>query len=456
VAEVAEFKLASQARAQRLVGCGVQFNQNVFAPLTGAPPESFPDLEDKVLRLAPQFVRLFWNERQATRLPANRASFLRAVRLAQQTGATINITWQSGKLDTEDAREKRISRFADVLDELISGSDGEDPVSNIRWVTIQNEPNTLPKRNPQTGKTPVKQVTPERLDDMYERLDKHLTDKGLRPAIQFMGGDLIRTKPDTQQAWFEHMAAHADLFGAYSAHIYWDYFKPAYCEQRLQEVQQFAGPGKPLFVTEFGVRGKRRPPNPGVFEDGSPKGRPLAYTKVAAFQQAWFMLRALQLGYAGLIKWDCFHGKYDRSYTASHYLIGPGSKGWPLYPSYYLLRLITMTTGPGWQIREITPNRSDAAASKVLVALAGPGNQLTILGLDTRGKTDNKIVSRQPISYTIAGLTANTTFTCVYWNRGGGGHLAPGGTIHADAGGSLHINAPRHAVFAATSKPVTP
>ena len=51
----------------------------------------------------------------------------------------------------------------------------------MRWVTLQNEPNTPPGS--------VK-INPPLLKSMYERLDQALGD--LRPQIQFMAGDLIQ------------------------------------------------------------------------------------------------------------------------------------------------------------------------------------------------------------------------------------------------------------------------
>jgi hypothetical protein len=295
---------------------------------------------------------------------------------------------------------------------------------------------------------------------MYERLDKLLTNKGLRRQIRFMGGDLIRTRPDNQKLWFDHMAKNlAEFLDAYSVHIYFDYFDTGKFEERLREVRRFVNEmdeskRRPLFITEYGVRGKNRPPNPGIFDDGTPKGRPLSETNVAAFQQAWFLIRAMQLGYVGTIKWDCFHGKYDPNYTASHYVIGPGREGWPLSPMYFLLRLITMTTEAGWSVVEVKQNQP-SAATKQLVALKGRGNQLTILGLDSRGRLENGVSSRQ-VAYTIGGLRPNATFTLVLWNRGGGGQLLSGGTITANGDGVARLTVPLHAVFALTTKTVSP
>ena len=50
----------------------------------------------------------------------------------------------------------------------------------------------------------------------------------------------------------------------------------------------------------------------------------MAVTNVAAFQEAWFMLRALQLGYVTTAKWDLYDATYDIG-TQDYSAIGPGS-----------------------------------------------------------------------------------------------------------------------------------
>ena len=452
---MAEFTLTNDELVGSLTGCGTQLNQHVFADITGAPPASFPDLEEKVRRLAPQFVRVFFNQNQGDggtgRTPARKESFLRTARLARDTGATINVTWQGGNLKTPQNREASITAFADMLEHLVK----RERLDTLRWVTIQNEPNTRSKRNPKTGVTPEKVVTPERLDDMYERLDKRLTQKGLRQQIRFMVGDLIRESPDNQRQWFEHMDRNlAGLMDAYSTHIYWNYFDEGKFEERLMEVRQFVKDlphtsTKPIFVTEYGVRGHDRPPAPGVFKPG---GQLLSQTNVAAFQQAWFVIRSMQLGYAGTIKWDCSHGIYDSTYKHKHYVIGPPTaEGWPLYPMYHLMRLFTLTTEAGWKVLAL---KHPPGSKRQLVAVKGPGAGLTIIGLDSRGARKN-VDTQTPVTYTIGALQPNATFTHVLWNRAGGGRLASEGTVKANGAGEVKLTAPLHSVFALTTKTVT-
>jgi hypothetical protein len=429
----AEFELTpSRVLVPSSSGSGAQFNQHVYAAISGAPLERFSDLEQKVLRLEPQFVRLFYNDRQETASRDRLESFLLATDLAQRAGATINVTWQSGGVATPD---RSMGRFATVLAYLTSRG-----VANLRWATIQNEPNST-------------KITPEQNGTMYKALDRHLAAAGVREQIRFMGGDLVQ---DNQRVWFRYMASQlADLLDAYSVHIYWDYWDVAKFRRRLTEVQEIIGGlpesgRKPVFVTEYGVRGRRAAnvPAPGAFADGTP----IAQTTIAAFQQLWFQILATQLGYTGTVKWDCFYGKYDRG-TQAHYAIGPWQEGWPLYPMYFALRLVTATTAPGWKAVALQ-RRQPSARTKYLAALAGPAGELTILGLDGAGGRLNGVSSRH-VSFTIGGLPRRASFTLALWNRRGDGQNEVVGKVEADDAGVATVTAPLHAVFALTTKPVS-
>jgi hypothetical protein len=424
--------IPSQVLVPSTSGSGAQFNQHVYAAITGAPLETFSDLEQKVLRLKPRVVRLFYNDRQETASRDQLESFLLAADLAQRAGATINVTWQSGGVATPD---RSMGRFADVLAYLTSRG-----VANLHWATIQNEPNST-------------KITPAQNGAMYRALDRHLAAAGLREQIRFMGGDLVR---DNQRAWFRYMASHLpDLLDAYSVHIYWDYWDTSKFRQRLTEVQEIVGAlpqkgRKPLFVTEYGVRGRRAAnvPPPGVFDDGTP----IAETTIAAFQQVWFQILATQLAYAGTVKWDCYHGKYDRG-TQAHSAIGPWRDGWPLFPTYFALLLVTETTQPGWTTVGVQ-RRLRSARTKHLAAFTGPAGELTILGLDGAGARLNGVSARQ-VPYTIGGLPQRASFTLALWNRTGDGQNEVVGKVEADDAGVVTVVVPLHAVFALTTQPIS-
>lgn len=414
-------------------GSGAQFNQHVYAAITGAPLETFSDLEQKVFRLEPQLVRFFYNDRQETASRDQLESFLLTAELAQRTGATINITWQSGGVATPD---RSMGRFADVLAYLATSRG----LTNIRWATIQNEPNAT-------------RITPAQNGAMYRALDRHLAAAGVRAQIRFMGGDLVQ---DNQRVWFRYMASRlADVLDAYSVHVYWDYWDVAKFRRRLADVKRIVGGlpesgRKPVFVTEYGVRGRRTAgvPVPGAFADGTPMAR----TTIAGFQQAWFQILATQLGYAGTVKWDCYYGKYDRG-TQAHYAIGPWREGWPLFPTYFLLRLVTATTEPGWKAVALE-RRQPSARTKYLAAFAGPAGELTILGLDSRGAGLNGVSSSE-VSYTIGGLQPRASFTLVLWNRTGGGQNEVVAEVAVDDAGVATVAVPLHAVFALTTRPAS-
>src|SRR5204863_1902574 len=118
-------------------------------------------------------------------------------------------------------------------------------VSNLRWVTIQNEPNST-------------DLTPAQLEAWYRALDTKLRSLGLRDQIHFMGLDLVA---ESQRSWFDYAATKmSDLLDAYSIHVFWDYWDTAKLEQRLKDVRgivdgQPADTSKPLYSLDYGVPG---------------------------------------------------------------------------------------------------------------------------------------------------------------------------------------------------------
>jgi hypothetical protein len=485
----AEFELkASPILVKSFGGCGVQLNHHTFAKQTmdaNVPQSSLDDLKQKVRALSPHVVRIFYNNdhdgvpfdeslpsspvnvRQGPVQKDRWASFVETVKLAQDIGATINVTWQGGKLVTEQQRKTAAARLASVLEILVKGDAKAD---NLRWLTIANEPNTVPKKgNPQN-------MTPPRLGATYRELDKLLTAKGLRKQIRFMGGDLIEgsrlpDSPFNQAKWFAHMDKNMQgVFDTFSTHIYWDYDTTARFEQRLADVRDILNTlaGKPhqetlqyplpVFVTEFGTRSKDRGVkgvvDPGNFIDGGSK-IPLTQTNVAAFQAAWFQIRAAELGFTGLLKWDCYFGRYDKGKQAYSAIGPPGPpaapKEWQLFPMYHLLRLFTITTVPGWKVLSLARNpAAPGSGTKHMVAFQGPGD-LTILGLDERGAPRNTVSSMQ-VPYEIGGLSGKGPFQLALWNKAGGGTLHRESQVKADAAGVVKINVPLHSVFALTTK----
>jgi len=432
--ETAEFKVQESATlAQSFAGYGGQFNHHVYAAISraaGVTDDNVKEMERKMRDLQPQFSRIFFNNTAFTD-PDRMQSFIRTVQLAQSTGTTINITWQGGTLSVANGT---IPKFAAVLIDLVRARG----ITNFRWLTLQNEPNRT-------------KITMAQYEAQYRALDPYI--QSIRGQVRYMGGDLVRG-PDVgapnQQAWLQYMASHmADILDAYSIHVFWDYFDTQKLVDRLTEVRAIvdalpqAG-RKPLYVSEYGVRGQRTfngapAGDPGVWEDGTP----ITTTNVNAFQQTWFDVLAARLGYVGTSKWDSYFGKYDNG-TQAYYMIGSPADGWPLYPIYNSLRLLTAAVGRGWRTVNVDSVSND---SRLLAAYVGKAGEHTVVGLDTAGAQLNT-VSPTVVSYTIGGLPPSRSFQVTIWNAAGDGLVGQPAPAATDAAGVVTISVPQQAVFA--------
>jgi hypothetical protein len=442
-----------------LGGYGAQFNQHVYAPITGAPTSSLPDMEAKAKALEPQLVRIFyndnWEERRAD-APANMESFVKTVRLAQEAGATINVTYQAVNVAKLQPVES-MTQFAAVLENLVE----VEGITNLRWVTVANEPNSTVLTLPE-------------YEALYRALDAQLVARGLRDQIRLMGGDLVESGSavgSDHRNWFRYMAEHmTDLLDAYSVHIYWNYHNIPRMEFRLRDVHKIVTEElpiearKPTYIMEFAVRGKdpfpaKPTPRHAYYEDGSDMRR----TNVAGFQTLWFFLASAQLGYTGTAKWDAYWGMYDLSSPGnqSYWMTGSAAEGWPLFPTYHALHLLLQTTQRGWQVVQLAPWAEDDwkvgvpdRPEQEIAAFASSDGFLTLMGLDTRGRELNVASTEPPAAYSIGGLPPSTNFSLVLWNEAADGLSSRAGTIATSAAGVARFEVPLHAAFALTTVPV--
>jgi hypothetical protein len=434
--EVVEFKVQEAATlVQSFAGYGGQFNHHVYAAISrsvGVTDANVGDMERKMRALHPEFSRIFFTPVAFTD-PDRMQSFIRTVLLAQSTGTTINITWQGGTLSVASGT---VQKFADVLIDLVRNRG----VTNLRWLTLQNEPNRT-------------RITMEAYEAQYRALDPYIS--SIRGQVRYMGGDLVRG-PDTgapnQDVWFQYLATHmADILDAYSIHVFWDYWDTQKLVDRLTEVRAIVDAlpesgRKPLYVAEYGVRGLRTfngapAGDPGVWQDGTP----ITQTNVSAFQHGWFDILAARLGYMGTSKWDSYFGKYDNG-TQAYYMIGSPQNGWPLYPLYNLVQVMTATVKPGWRTVNVD---SVPDTSRLLAAYVGK-NQHTVVGLDTAGAQLNA-VSDVPVGYSIGGLPPTQKLRLVIWNETGDGASGVPKTVASDANGAVNITVPQQAIFVLTS-----
>jgi hypothetical protein len=438
-ASAAEFTLdQSRGLVGSFDGFGGQLNQHLYARISGPPP-GLANVEAKVVALEPQLVRIFFNT-SAWESPDRLDSFVRTVRLADRANAEINITWQGS---TFVFAMRNMDRFADLLSTLLA-----DGSIERMWVTMFNEPNTTQRTLPE-------------YEQVYRLLHRELNSRGMRNRVRFMGGDLIRsTAGDPQAEWFRYMAANmGDLLDAWSVHVYWDFWEPDKIDERLlREVRTIfsaipAPQRRPLYITEFGVRGLEGFEGERSFEPGFwPDGTPMSATNTAAFQQAWFNMRAAQLGYSGTVKWDVYPAKYDLG-TQDHASLGPAAQGWPTRPVYRVLQLLTLTTKPrGGSIVEMTP-AAGADLSKLLTAYVSPARDITVLGLHMDGGSI-PTMSNAPASYSVGGLPPNSYFRLLVWNGDGAGGIVDHGFLATSATGTAEFSAPLDSVFALTNTPI--
>jgi hypothetical protein len=460
-----------------LGGYGGQFGMHLYAPITPWPAGTgFGDVEQKVKTLEPQLVRIFYNDNwdgnANGKFPdwqTNYASFVNVVKLAQEAGATIDISFQSlGNAPTTP--DASMAKFADVLEDLVRAHG----LSNVRWAEVGNEPNQ------------GRGVTPDQYNTLYRALNSQLVARGLREQVQLMGGGLVENGAGgTHRTWMTYIAANmSDIIDAYAEHVYWWYDLPGRLEYRLRDTYHLmmaelpAGVRKPEYMMEFGVRGY----NSCDGKPTLPVGDHLYYrdascteiwrTNIAGFQQLWFNIDAAQLGVAGTSKWDAYWSMYDTSSVRNqvYWMVGPPSEGSPLTPTYYAMSLLFHVTAPGWQIVGVEPweandssvpaygviggASSDDQPEKELVAYVGPAGELTVVGLDTHGRDLNSVSSTPPEAYSIGDLPPNTAFHLALWNASGDGTNSIAGTVTTNGAGVARFEVPLQAAFALTTLPV--
>jgi hypothetical protein len=469
-----------------LLGYGAQFNMHLYAPITPWPAGTgYGDVENKVKKLEPQLVRIFYNDNwdanangQFPGWQVNYASFVKVVQLAQEAGATIDISFQNlGNIVTPPPRttpEAAMAKFADVLEDLVRNHG----LTNVRWAEVGNEPNG-------GG------VTLDQYNALYRALHAQLVTRGLREQIQLMGGGLIENHPSGiperhHYEWMKWIAEHmGDVVDGFAEHVYWWYDRPGRLEYRLRDTHNLmtnvlpASQRKPEYMMEFGIRGYNtcgtKPPlaaanhlyyRPGNCED-------IWRMNIAGFQQLWFNIASAQLGVAGTAKWDAFWGRYDNSSVNNqlYWMIGPPTEGSPLTPTYHAMSLLFHVTEPGWQIIGLEPwesndwsvetyglsggDKSHDQPEKELVGYAGPNGELTVVGLDTRGQDLNAVSADPPSAYSIGGLPPYTDFNLALWNRTGDGTNSIAGTLTTNAAGVARFEVPLQAAFALTTVPVS-
>ncbi len=415
----ADFHIKDNPAGPPLVGFGAQMNAYLYYGPNWSPAQAndnnIADLEEKVIALKPQHVRIFIQPEWWTGGPDIRDSIIRTLSLAKRAGATVNLTYWHGPWTN---MRRQLAQFVQMIRELQDNYG----FTNIQYITLQNEPNSI-------------NMNKEKYVRLYRTLDEELRAAGMRHKLKIIGGDLLS---DDQIAWFRTLSDNlSDILDGYSIHMYQDYWDTNRQLTRMTEVpilvNNLPRPGrKDLYLMEFGLRGIRNgKEEPGKHRDG----RELYDTNELAALQAWRMLECLNRGYISFVWWDLMDVMYDRD-TMHYGLIGEPSKGWRLKPAYHLMALFNYTSRPGWRAREIDGFK----VNQIVSALEGAQGEFTIYEL-------NRATTPQTI--TISGLPPNTTFRRVVWNDRG--DAIDVGTTRSSWLGAVEITAPPLSMTALTN-----
>jgi hypothetical protein len=424
VARAADFQIhLDQPLMESFVGFGAQFNGWIYAfPNTGVGgvnEDTAKVLEKKIVTLRPQHVRIFVepNGYRQTE-PRVLESIVRTFQLAQRAGATINAThWHGPHLPPAASAQNMV----DLLEMLIN----QHGLTAIKYVTLQNEPNGTPAG-----------MNKQRYNALYREFDARLRAAGLRDRIKIIGGDLLR---DNQQAWFRNLDENlSDVLDGYSVHMYCDYWDTKHVVERVAEIPPIVAAlrpeaRKPLYVMEFGFRGKRvRWEEPGRHADG----RVITEMPLYGVLCGWRMMEALNRGYVALVHWDAYDGWYDRE-PMKYGLLGPAKEGWRERPHYHLFRMFTHTAGPGWQAVKIDGKREGALVSAMRKDAAA-----VVYVLNRADK---------PAKISASGLPAGATLHQVIWNASGAGTLNNAPDVVTDGTGMVTLELPPQSIAALTT-----
>ena len=140
-------------------------------------------------------------------------------------------------------------------------------------------------------------------------------------------------------------------------------------------------------------------------------------------QLGQFITQGLSRGYVAFVVWTMEDAWYDR--LMPYGVIGTAKDGFPLKPSYHMLRLFTHTVQPGWRAMKVDGDPN----GRIVSAARGPNGEFTILAL-------NQIEAPQRV--VLQGLPRDRQLHSLGWNHddglgrlwfAGGGMKLPGGRI---------------------------
>lgn len=440
----------STAPKGAMVGFGAQFDTDLFTA-KGEPkaltPAQLKDLQNKLDRLKPAHVRVFVKPEMLTPGPEQTA-LVKTLQLAQNAGSSVNLTWWHGPYPKDPTQR---AALMDSFGQLVGKLRNTDALTCVKDITLQNEVNSVDIAH--QGK-PLAAM--QEYESLYRDLDKSLRaipdpahpKMGTRAAVRFVGGDLVEGKrPDgscTQDDWLHYMDQHmSDVLDGYSVHIYWPPNDRAKMENRLTHLQQVVAGmkhPKPIYVTEYGIKGLpgKMPgtKNKATTEPGLWDGQIIENTPRAGFEHALFNALAPQYGVIGAVKWAAYG-------TDGHTFQGWGelrsaSTGFATTPTFRVESLFSHAIPPGFKAVGLGRNGEETVSKFV-----GPKGQSTVMALN--GNSTSRSVK-------ITGLQPGAAYHAAVWNRDGKGSVNHEVAVTVNKSGTVTIPVPSMGVVALTTQ----
>ena len=293
-------------------------------------------------------------------------------------------------------------------------------------------------------------------DRLYRSLDRALRARPdpkdpartLRQTVAFVGGDLVRGGPkgisgSEQVDWLRFMQQRmTDVLDGYSIHVYWtlgEYDKLEGRLNRLLELVEELKIEKPLYVTEYGVRGSDGTTEDRLFDPGTLRGENIEDSVEAAFQHAWFNALAPQFGIVGLVKWACYRVDGDKRRPERDWgLLCGAAKQFSPTATYRVNLLFSRLVRPGWKAAGL-----GRAGDTLVSVFAGPAGEQSVAALN---RCD------EPQTVRIEGLAKGGSFFAAVWNRAGDGALNNLPRVNADAEGVARVNVPPSGMVALSTR----
>ena len=201
-----------------------------------------------------------------------------------------------------------------------------------------------------------------------------------------------------------------DVLNGYSIHVYWTNGNYARFEQRLERLLEFRIE-KPVYVTEYAVRGTDFGKDERLFQMGSVRRANVEDSCESAFQHAWFNALAPHYGVVGFAKWACWRidegtaepaGK-RRPERDSGMLCGIG-KAFAPTPNYDVTLLFNRLVGRNWKAAQLAVTADTLAST-----FTGPGGQHSLVVLNRGRETNDVRVDR---------LEPGLQYRAAGWNHG--------------------------------------